>query len=72
MSGARRGDVWVYTQLKTPGAPGSDLIPFHKLSQWLTYSLLEPIEALGITFTELDLLTGLAEVRSHPYFARAI
>jgi hypothetical protein len=40
------------------------MIPFHKLSQWLTYSLLEPLERLGLTITDLHLLTGLAEYRN--------
>ncbi|WP_166555833.1 DUF1688 family protein, partial [Mycolicibacterium sp. CBMA 226] len=29
-------------------------MPFHKLSQWLTYSLLEPFEWAGVTVTGLD------------------
>jgi len=64
MSGVRRGDVWVYNPLKKSGTAASDMVPFHKLSQWLTYSLLEPIERLGITITDLHLLTGLAEYRN--------
>jgi len=54
--------------LKIIGQPASDLVPFHKLSQWLAYSLLEPIEELGITFDDLDLLTGLAEYRNGGLF----
>jgi len=68
LSGVRRGDVWVYSPLKRPGEVASDMIPFHKLSQWLTYSLLEPIESLGLVFEELDLLTGLAEYRNGGLF----
>jgi hypothetical protein len=34
------------------------------LSQWLTYSLIEPISATGVTVTEIDALTGLAEYRN--------
>lgn len=62
-SGVRRGDVWSYSLLKRIGEPGSDMVPFHKLSQWLTYSLLEPIESLGVKFDDMHLLTGLAECR---------
>jgi len=40
------------------------LIPFHKLSQWLTYSLLEPLQELGLEITGLDELTGLPEYRN--------
>jgi len=44
------------------------MVPFHKLSQWLTYSLLEPIESLGIKFEDINLLTGLAEYRNGGLF----
>jgi hypothetical protein len=53
-----------------PGLPGQpDLatagwVPFHKLSQWLTYSLLEPFEWAGLRVTGLDALTGLPEYRN--------
>mmetsp|Transcript_10778 Transcript_10778/g.15558 ORF Transcript_10778/g.15558 Transcript_10778/m.15558 type:complete len:791 (-) Transcript_10778:525-2897(-) len=68
-SGIKRGDVWVYSPLKEIGQDGSDLVPFHKLSQWLSYSLLEPFqEELGIQFTDLNLLTGLAEYRNGGLF----
>ena len=39
-------------------------VPFHKLSQWLTYSLLEPFESAGVRVAGLDALTGLAEYRN--------
>jgi len=41
--------------------PGDRLVPFHKLSQWLAYSLVEPLEWAGFRVTDLDGLTGLAE-----------
>ena len=40
------------------------IVPFHKLSQWLTYSLIEPIEDAGLTVTGLDELTALPEYRN--------
>ena len=43
-------------------------MPFHKLSQWLTYSLIEPLEAAGLDVTALDALTGLAEYRNGGLF----
>lgn len=43
-------------------------MPFHKLSQWLTYSLIEPLEEAGIHVTNLDGLTGLAEYRNGGLF----
>jgi hypothetical protein len=39
-------------------------VPFHKLSQWLTYSLLEPFEWAGVRVVDLDALTGLPEYRN--------
>ncbi|MGG6237172.1 URC4/urg3 family protein [Nodosilinea sp. AN01ver1] len=61
------GDVWPHPQLPETG-PGSNLVPFHKLSQWLTYSLLEPLQDLGLKITDLDQLTGLAEYRNGGLF----
>ena len=57
------GDVWFHSALPDRGI-GSQLIPFHKLSQWLTYSLLEPLQELGLEITHLDELTGLSEYRN--------
>ncbi|KTD74672.1 URC4/urg3 family protein [Legionella waltersii] len=61
--GVSLGDVWIHQALKTK-EQGSEYIPFHKLTQWLTYSLIEPLEQLGITVTEMDALTGLPEYRN--------
>lgn len=51
------GDVWEHARL---GA----MIPLHKLSQWLTYSLIEPLQDAGLTVTGIEDLTGLAEYRN--------
>jgi len=40
------------------------LVPFHKLSQWMSYSLVEPIEGAGLKVVALDALTGLPEYRN--------
>jgi hypothetical protein len=48
--------------------PGDGLVPFHKLSQWLAYSLVEPLQAAGLRVIELDGLTGLAEYRNGGLF----
>ncbi len=48
--------------------PGDGLVPFHKLSQWLAYSLIEPLEAGGVRVTRRDGLTGLAEYRNGGLF----
>jgi hypothetical protein len=63
LDGVNLGDVWPHSALGATDHPDS-LVPFHKLSQWLTYSLLEPLEEGGITVTALDALTGLPEYRN--------
>ena len=63
LAGVNLGDVWLHSAL--PGTEISDqLVPFHKLSQWLTYSLLEPLQELGLDITDLAALTGLPEYRN--------
>ncbi len=44
--------------------PGDGIVPFHKLSQWLAYSLVEPLVWAGVEVTDLGGLTGLAEYRN--------
>jgi hypothetical protein len=58
--------MWVHSKIKNPSVPGSDVVPFHKLTQWLCYSLIEVIESadLGIKFTDVDQMTALAEYRN--------
>ncbi|MGE0710905.1 MAG: URC4/urg3 family protein [Planctomycetota bacterium] len=63
LGGLNLGDVWRHPALAEPG-PGGDLVPFHKLSQWLSYSLLEPLEQAGVRVVGLDELTGLPEYRN--------
>lgn len=57
------GDVWRHPLART-GDATDGLVPLHKLSQWLTYSLVEPLEEAGFAVTGLDALTGLAEYRN--------
>lgn len=57
------GDVWIHSKLGKPGQLQS-LVPLHKLSQWMTYSLIEPILEAGFTVTGVEELTGLAEYRN--------
>ncbi|RYG14466.1 MAG: DUF1688 family protein [Burkholderiales bacterium] len=63
IGGQAMGDCW-----RHPAARGTGLsdgwMPFHKLSQWLTYSLLEPFEWAGVEVGGLDSLTGLPEYRN--------
>jgi Protein of unknown function (DUF1688) len=67
LEGMPLGDCWRHPALTTDDAT-SGLMPLHKLSQWLTYSLLEPLQAAGLTLTDLDGLTGLAEYRNGGLF----
>jgi Protein of unknown function (DUF1688) len=63
LGGVPLGDCWRHPAVKT-GDATDGLAPLHKLSQWLTYSLIEPMERAGIAVTEIDELTGLAEYRN--------
>ncbi|MBY0517234.1 MAG: URC4/urg3 family protein [Bacteriovoracaceae bacterium] len=58
--GVNLGDIWNHSQLGK--------IAFHKLSQWMTYSLVEPIEEAGLKVTGAEELTGLAEYRNGGLF----
>lgn len=63
IAGVNLGDVWSHPALG--GEKESDrYIPFHKLSQWLTYSLLEPLQELGVEIIGLEEMTGLPEYRN--------
>ncbi len=68
INGVSLGDVWPCEVLKSPGTmvdSTEHLIPFHKLSQWLTYSLIEPMMKISnITFQGIEHLTGLPEYRN--------
>jgi Protein of unknown function (DUF1688) len=67
IAGVNLGDVWLHSALV--GNNSSDkYVPFHKLSQWLTYSLLEPLQDLGLEITGLDEMTGLSEYRNGGLF----
>lgn len=67
IDGVNLGDVWRHRGLMS-GDLTSGLVPFHKLSQWLTYSLVEIFEDAGIAVTGLDELTGLPEYRNGGLF----
>jgi len=68
-NGILRGDVWAHSKLQVSGKPGSDLVPFHKLTQWLIYSIVDALNVtVGLEVTGLDLLTGLPEYRNGGLF----
>jgi Protein of unknown function (DUF1688) len=62
-NGVNLGDVWPHPAAGGAGA-GAGLVPFHKLSQWLTYSLIEPLGEASLIVTGVERLTGLAEYRN--------
>ena len=57
--GVPLGDVWEYK---------GKLVAFHKLSQWLSYSLLDTFQRAGWELMAIDALTGLAEYRNGGLF----
>ncbi len=67
LGGVPLGDCWRHPALKRDDATNG-LVPLHKLSQWLAYSLVEPLQASGIEVVDLDGLTGLAEYRNGGLF----
>src|SRR5262249_13933817 len=63
VNGVPLGDAGRHRAVRTDDAT-DQIVPFHKLSQWLTYSLLEPLETAGLTVEQLDELTALPEYRN--------
>ena len=57
------GDCWRHPAVRGPGLTDG-WVPFHKLSQWMTYSLLEPFEWCGVKVRDVDMLTALPEYRN--------
>ena len=67
IDGVALGDCWRHPAIRRDDA-SDGLVPLHKLSQWLAYSLIEPLQAAGIAVVEIDGLTGLAEYRNGGLF----
>lgn len=78
INGVSLGDAWPCQSMPQPGfkaaANGStndweSILPFHKLTQWLTYSLMQPMQSLlKMHFAGTELLTGLPEYRNGGLF----
>lgn len=67
LAGIPLGDCWRHPAIKADDGTAG-LVPLHKLSQWLSYSLIEPLQRAGIAVTDIDGLTGLAEYRNGGLF----
>ncbi len=63
LDGSALGDTWRH-RFAAGSGPDQGWVPFHKLTQWLTYSLLEPFERAGVTIQSMDDLTALPEYRN--------
>jgi hypothetical protein len=67
LDGVPLGDCWPHPALR--GERTIDhFVPLHKLSQWLAYSLIEPLETAGVRVVDVGGLTGLAEYRNGGLF----
>ncbi|KGO65301.1 Protein of unknown function DUF1688 [Penicillium italicum] len=67
IDGVSIGDAWKCSSLPNspPAQQWESIVPFHKLTQWLCYSIMVPMSKLMfIHFAGSDLLTGLPEYRN--------
>jgi hypothetical protein len=74
INGQSIGDAWPLSTLEKRSAinssnESSKIQPFHKLTQWLAYSLMVPFQRiLGMQWTGTDSLTALPEYRNGGLF----
>ncbi|KAH7123483.1 hypothetical protein B0J13DRAFT_455455 [Dactylonectria estremocensis] len=72
IDGAPIGDAWplaVLAQRADDKTPRNTIQPFHKLTQWLAYSLMVPfVRLLGFKWDNAHLGTGLPEYRNGGLF----
>jgi hypothetical protein len=68
LNGNALGDCWHHRLAGGDSTESAGWVPFHKLSQWMTYSLLEPFERAGVKVVGLEALTGLPEYRNGGLF----
>ncbi|PWN47081.1 DUF1688-domain-containing protein [Violaceomyces palustris] len=69
LEGVAMGDAWPCSVLGGVEKGEQAIVPFHKLSQWMCYSIMEPIEkTLGWEFVGGDHQTGLPEYRNGGLF----
>ncbi len=67
IDGIDLGDCWSHPNLG-PKDSLESLVPFHKLSQWLSYSLLDAALVSGFRVSNVEKLTGLPEYRNGGLF----
>ncbi len=67
LNGVPLGDCWPHPAL-VGDRPQDGYAVLHKLSQWLAYSLIEPLATAGVRVRDVDGLTGLAEYRNGGLF----
>ncbi|KAL2207855.1 DUF1688 domain-containing protein [Sarocladium strictum] len=68
INGTSLGDAWPCAAMPQ-ASPWESILPFHKLTQWLTYSLMQPMQSqLNMHFAGTELLTGLPEYRNGGLF----
>ena len=63
VDGVNIGDVWHY-QVLGEDISNDTVICFHKLSQWLTYSMVTPMLEAGLDTTAAEKITGFAASRN--------
>ncbi|KAE8447824.1 hypothetical protein EG329_010053 [Mollisiaceae sp. DMI_Dod_QoI] len=71
IDGTSIGDAWPLSTMPADATtqPWETIVPFHKLSQWLCYSLMQPMTRLiHIHFAGAELMTGLPEYRNGGLF----
>lgn len=70
INGVSLGDAWPCSTMPESGSNSwESILPFHKLTQWLTYSLMQPMQSLlNMHFAGTELLTGLPEYRNGGLF----
>lgn len=67
INGTPLGDAWPCSSLPAspPAEAWENIVPFHKLTQWLCYSIMVPMtKLLNMHFAGAELMTGLPEYRN--------
>ena len=68
IEGVSLGDAWPCTAMPSAGT-WENIVPFHKLTQWLCYSIMVPMTKLmSMQFAGTELMTGLPEYRNGGLF----